>query len=73
MIQSFCSYCECLDVGQKMVFVGNFLEYSNLYLGKKSVFGRNEHEDQDLVIFEGFIDRKRIKRLRLKTTVWRHC
>ena len=27
MIQSFCSYCECVDVGQKMVFVENFPDF----------------------------------------------
>ena len=24
MIQSFCSYCEYLDIEQKMIFLGNF-------------------------------------------------
>ena len=51
MNQSFCSYCECLVVGQKLLFVLNFpdslLEYNSLYLGKKSVFGRHQNRDPD--------------------------
>ena len=46
-----------------------FLEYSILYLEKKSLFGRNQHRDPVIVI----IDREHCKRLRLKPTVWRHC
>ena len=68
-----------LDVGQKMIFVGNVPDSTYLFRDIVAcIWGRNMCLVEIkigllIIIFEVFIDRKRIKRLRLKTTFWRHC